>query len=307
MTRYLCLLLLAAGCSPSPEEACEKLMPAYCSKLSECAPILFNPAFTDVASCSTRLKINCTSIFSAPGTSSSTGRAIDCANAINALTCADFYAGTQPEACKPLAGQNANGTACTNNDQCQSTWCAKANNQTCGTCGPIPTEGTSCANQDCPNGLQCASGNKTCVKPGMAGTACDANHPCQGGLACKGATPGGMGTCALALQAGAMCDRLLGPNNAGCDQTKGLFCHPSTSVCTSVVWAKVGEACGTNLMTQTFAICTGSSRCTAQNNGTCMAPAADGAPCDDTNGPRCAAPAKCVSGACRLEDPLACK
>jgi hypothetical protein len=172
---------------------------------------------------------------------------------------------------------------------------------TCGTCGPKPADGTSCANQECGEGLQCA--NNVCVTPGAAGAACDNNKPCRGGLACKAATPGGnTGTCAIALKQGETCQELLGPLNAGCDPAKGLFCHPTMGVCTQVVYAKVGEACGiTGTM---FAVCTASAECRMQK---CVAPAVDGAPCNTQNGPGCLAPAKCVGGLCKLEDPAACK
>jgi hypothetical protein len=74
------------------------------------------------------------------------------------------------------------------------------------------------------------------------------------------------------------------------------------AVCTPVVYAKVGEACGiTGMM---YAVCTASADCKMQK---CVAPATDGAPCDATNGPGCLAPAKCVGGLCKLEDPAACK
>ena len=138
--------------------------------------------------------------------------------------------------------QLINGVACVDNAQCQSTWCARGDNMTCGACGPKPTAGTSCANQECGEGLSCVK--DVCVTPGMAGAGCDADHPCRAGYACKGVTPGSMGTCALGIAAGGACEAFLGPNNAGCDQTKGLYCHPTMRVCTAVSYAKTGEACG---------------------------------------------------------------
>ncbi len=300
----LALVPLAIGCSPSPEEACDKVAPALCSKLSECSPFTFNQAYADVASCVARAKLVCAQSFSATGTSASTSRTVDCATALMALTCEDVYASKTPESCKAMPGQIANGSACTDNAQCQSTWCARANNMTCGACGPRPVAGTNCANQECADGLRCV--NDVCVTTGMAGAQCDGSHPCRAGYACKGATPGGMGTCALGLAAGAMCESLLGPNNAGCDTAKGLYCHPTTRVCTAVTYAKTGEAC--NIVGNGFAVCASSGTCKTQGGtSVCLAAAADGAPCDEMAGPKCTPPARCVSGACKIEDPATCK
>ena len=303
---WLVLVPLVLGCSPSPEEACDKLTPAFCAKLNECLPFQFRQGYADTAACASRIRAMCIESFTATGTSTNTSRVSDCATQIMPVSCEDLYASKTPEACKPLAGAVVNGAACVDNAQCASTWCARGDNMTCGACGPKPTAGTSCANQECGEGLSCV--NDVCVVPGMAGAQCDGTHPCRAGYACKGVTPGGMGTCALGLSAGTMCESLMGPNNAGCDQTKGLYCHPTTRVCTAVTYAKTGEACG--VVGMGFAVCASAGTCKMQGAatmGTCIAPAADGAPCDSMAGPKCSPPARCVSGLCKLEDPATCK
>jgi hypothetical protein len=135
-----------------------------------------------------------------------------------------------------------------------------------------------------------------------AGSPCSAAQPCLRTLSCN------KGTCATPLGAGANCEPTLDQSQNPCDGAKGLFCHGQTKVCTSVGTAAAGAACG--FIDKNIVLCTAGAQCkTAPGalSGTCQATAADGATCDDTNGPKCVAPAHCVGGVCKITDPSSCK
>jgi hypothetical protein len=75
-----------------------------------------------------------------------------------------------------------------------------------------------------------------------------------------------------------------------------------------MTFAGAGEACG--IINAKFVSCAANGKCRPGANplqGTCVAAAADGAPCDETAGPLCTPPAICVSGLCKLGDPALCK
>lgn len=87
---------------------------------------------------------------------------------------------------------------------------------------------------------------------------------------------------------------------------KGMTCV--SGVCRATVYAREGEPCG-NLSTGSVE-CAGALRCSDRSGSTaigqCVAPAEDGAPCDDDVGPGCVPPARCVDKACTLPDVAAC-
>lgn len=92
----------------------------------------------------------------------------------------------------------------------------------------------------------------------------------------------------------------------GCDREKGLYCTAG-GVCAAIAHAAATQPCG--LVNGAEVDCAGGGRCVipaSATEGTCVAPAADGAACDSASGPPCLAPAKCVvtgggtAGTCRV-------
>jgi hypothetical protein len=211
---------------------------------------------------------------------------------VNGLSCTELYSINQSNICSLPAGTLATGMACGNNAQCQSNYCMVAATASCGACGTKAANGGSCTtDNDCPSGSACTAG--TCVAEGQAGGTCDATHPCGEPLVCK------TGTCATAAEAGQSC-------TAGtCDSTQGLYCNTQTT-CETVQTAMAGGACGVT-GTQ-YTACTAGATCKLGTavSGTCQAPAADGAACDNTKGPLCLAPSTCVNKVCTLPDPASC-
>jgi hypothetical protein len=166
-------------------------------------------------------------------------------------------------------GALPNGAACGFDAQCQSTYCSVGLGTLCGTCGSPPAVGGSCAELFCGPGLICAGISKTCGTPVAVGAACDP-APCSPGSVCVGA----VGT---------------------------RRCQAAVSV------AAGGQPCG--LVGGSRVECAAQGLCklaTGQTSGTCLSAAADGAACDDTNGPLCALPARCVAGTCQLPSAVSC-
>src|SRR5262249_43247226 len=145
--------------------------------------------------------------------------------------------------------------------------------------------------------LVCA--NSMCVVPGMANASCDSTHPCAQPLVCKNAI------CSTPGAAGAPCSS----SAQDCDRSQGLICNPMTNVCHMVTLANAGQPWGVmTTPTLALAVCTGGAQCSGQDvqPGTCIAPAADGAHCDESMHIGCVDPAKCVNGVCKISDPATC-
>ena len=298
--RRLCLLLglLAAGCgsSVSADKACTDLAASVCTQLNNCAAPLVTTLYGDVATCQARAKLGCLPSLMAPSTSATPDKLDKCATAVNAITCDALYTRNTPTACVPDPGKLANGAACGDDAQCTSTYCKKPANAVCGVCGARATAGGACSiDADCDFKLKCA--NMLCVAYGAVGASCDGGHPCAAPNVCRG------GTCAVPAGAGQACT----PSASGgdCDQTKGLYCAPTSRVCAVATFVGAGQPCG--FVNGGFVGCSGGGNCKlAGVTGTCTAPAADGAACDATNGPDCMQPAECVNNVCKLPDPASC-
>ncbi len=246
-----------------------------------------------------RAKLGCMPALTAPGTSATPDKLDSCATAVDTLMCDALYTRNTPMACIPAAGKLANGSACGDDAQCMSTYCKKPAGNVCGVCGARSTAGGACSiDADCDYQLACA--NSVCVAYGALGASCDAGHPCAQPNVCKS------GTCAAPAEAGQPCTPSLGGGD--CDQTKGLFCNPSSAtagVCAIATFVGPGQPCG--LVGGGVVGCSGGGLCKRTGlMGTCVAPAADGAACDATNGPPCLQPAECVGGVCKLPNPAGC-
>jgi hypothetical protein len=284
--------------SVSADQACSDLANALCQKLNTCSATFVTYNYGDVATCAMRVNTSCGQNIAANGTGLTPANRETCAMAIPGASCEDLVDHNFPSACQAVAGQLANGTACADSSQCQSTYCNLGTDGTCGACGAARTAagGTCHRDDDCETGTPCKSGG--CVTQVKAGGTCDGTHHCQTTLACKA------GVCATPDGAGAPC-------SAGtCDALAGLYCPTGNNpVCKVIGFAKAGEPCG--LVNGTDTGCAGGGRCGLNTSGmgtTCEAAAADGASCDENTGPLCLAPAVCgaSSKVCTLPNPANC-
>jgi hypothetical protein len=289
------------GGNATPEQACADAAETLCSALERCVPLYASLAWSDHATCVARSTINCPESFGLEGTSTTPAVLETCLMASAAASCAEIFKGVS--ACTVMPGTLANGHACAQHAQCQSTFCNPSG--TCGVCADKAQPGAACSVDDqCTTGLKCVNvgtlvaPNKICVAYRAEGEACTAMEPCTPDLACKS------GTCQSADGPGQMCSSTPDTCSAA---TTGNTC--AAGICKSTLKiAKAGETCGIDLATQTFTLCSGGAMCkTTGVTSTCLAAAEDGAACDTVNGPHCNPPASCDNGLCKIHDPASCK
>lgn len=308
--RWIVLGLFVVGCGSdlTAEQACSDVAESRCAKLSSCSPTDLERRWGDLTTCETREKLACMQGLTASATGATPPSVEECSTALAAATCDAFLSKVMPPPeCLAQMGPAALGAACAFNAQCKSSFCALADDALCGVCAVQPVAGDSCATTGCGPELSCVKATMLCQAPVASGGACDRTMPCGTGLSCVGSTMTTMGTCmADATTVGATCDpqRKTGP---GCDAGSGLACNTMTKQCVMQPDVAAGMPCG--LIANVETRCAGGATCeipTGQTTGTCVAPAADGAACDATNGPDCLFPAKCVAGTCQLPGSSSC-
>lgn len=252
-------------------KACADAADAFCNQVQTCSPFGMQATFGDIATCKARFVLGCDQKFSFQGTSATVADTEACAAALPAVSCDDFIASNLGSACATKPGALANGAACGDDAQCQSTFCARAPDSECGTCSDVSTQGGACVNSSCSTGFTCPTGQSKCQKP-VAGQIDD---PCQ--------------------------------SQADCDLAHGVGCNTNDDKCLKLEISSDGS-CGADSITPSkFTICPANGTCDALLGGNCHPAAADGASCSTgTSGPSCLSPAKCVSGKCTLPDPTAC-
>ena len=293
------------GASVSLEAACQDLAQSQCDEFKTCSPETFDWTYGDVGSCVARMKLTCPIIASASG-SGYTGNGVEaCANALAATSCADIANNVGVAACE-IRGTLPVGSGCIDDAQCagKENFCKLSTD--CGVCAPRKpasdlsdpfSNGDCAANGGCLDGLVCNLGHCIAVLPPNA--TCDLSHPCQAPYACVG------GACsAPTLGPGATCDIY----ESGCDPSQRLHCLAEL-ICGTIPTAHLGETCG--LMGNLVTTCVGGTVCNVLNGdylGVCVAPLADGSPCDpaQTVYDQCQPPASCTGGFCNLPEPLAC-
>jgi hypothetical protein len=285
--------------------ACATESAAYCARAGACFPTFLAETFGDVTTCEARLTLSCVPTVLSVGSQTTAADVQACAAALPTADCdAVFVDNAPPAACETIAGTLSAGSKCAFGEQCKGALC-NVGPSGCGSCVGRNEAGVDCSSTDeCTYGTVCASG--TCVAPmGEAGSPCVLSTPCTAPNRCAGGTL----TCTPPLEAGAFCNPNL--DNA-CDSTQSVQCIPAPDpplggVCAPPTLVASG-ACGE--VGSVFVACTGGGVCAnvdGNGQGTCMAPAADGAPCDGNDGPLCLPPAICVSGTCVVDDENSCR
>jgi hypothetical protein len=255
--------------------ACTALADGYCAKLQTCSTFVMSVAYGDLATCKARWILNCTPNFGAAGTSATPSRTSACAASIPALSCSTFLSGALGAACDVAGGTLANGSACGDDAQCSSTFCARAPESLCGTCQPITDPGDTCVQKSCSTSSQtvCVVAKNTCVTP----------------------------------KAGQIGDSCIGHEE--CDVGHQVGCNPVSSKCIALTLSSAGGTCGADsIIPSKVGVCPAAGTCSSQLNGKCSAAAADGASCSTADtGAHCMLPARCVGGKCTLPAPATCK
>jgi hypothetical protein len=281
----------------SADQAAQDAASAYCNRTQACAPAYITDVFGDVPTCTARFKAVLLPVFASNGSSATPAHIEACAQAIPQMSCADLLGRNLPSACATLPGTLADGAPCAADPQCQGTRCKVPANAVCGTCTEPAAAGAACGvDSDCQPAMACVNG--TCIAYGNQDALCDSSHPCRPDLACAS------GSCTAPRPAGVACQM-----SDECDILHGVFCNPLSSKCESVSFTGTNAACG--IVNQGVVLCAGpGSQCAGvvapSYQGTCSAPAADGAACDATNGPFCKPGAACASGMCQVPDPALC-
>ncbi len=286
----------AGGSGGSGSGDCNSVATSICNKLNQCSPLVIKLTYGDVPTCVTRAAMSCASGTTASGASVTPAELGACADAYSKLDCADLMRGINtPSECK-VTGTLANGTTCGADAQCKSGYCS-VKTGICGACADQVGAGKTCTTSNgCTSGLICNSSG-VCATPVKAGGTCTSSLDCAAGLVC----PTGSKTCTAPVAAGQAC------TGGDCDQLAGAFCNPQTNVCETIQVVAAGQPCG--LVSGAVVGCSGGGHCnipTGSTQGTCQAPAADGAACDAQKGPTCLQPALCVNGQCTLSNPKNC-
>jgi len=300
-TVFLSALFLACGGSdddgPGGATASpQALATGQCAYYERCRPLFFKATFGDSAGCNTTLVNLVQGQLTLPGVTITQAQ-VDACNAKSAQRSCEAT-NADPE-CE-FKGTLANGTTCSVNGQCQSGSCfyeaTPQGTPDCGVCKAKSKVNESCKSNSCETGLNCNAA-ETCVTPQPAAGACRDSFDCEGLLVCadgKCSAPGGKG---------AKCT----PTTTCQD---GLICVQKTATegeCTEILLARLGEKCGFDATLGTVTDCQTSTCSNLLQGGTCVADAAEGAPCNEETGPLCAFGFECRNGTCSRPSGTQCK
>ena len=275
------------GGGTSLTQACSDNAAKYCAQLSTCSPFLLSTQYGDMPTCVMRLGgAYCSNIVTAKG-SGWTGDGLEaCVTARTALSCTDFlYGKPAPAACRPTGTITSGG--CLFDSQCGGGYCRILPGSQCGNCVLRGNTGASCmTSNDCDGNLVCLAG--ACTAPVPLAAVCNATTPCQTGLVCLS------GKCAQPGPVGAVCSADAG--GIDCDYNLGAYC--SGTSCAAITVAMISSLCGGS---SPPAVCFADGAC---QGGFCVAPTADGQPCD--GGLNCTIPSTCSAGVCSTPSASQC-
>jgi hypothetical protein len=261
-------------------QACLNRAYAYCTQLQTCSTTAIEYRYGDVQTCKTLIAGECEVSAAAPSTGTSIAQIEACTAVEPTWACGDIiHSQNPPPACAAPPGPFANGTACTVNAQCQSSWCSHPPGKACGACAPPPNPGDPCDGNECPLPLVCSTSTLTCGAYVEAGGQCNAGNLCDSGLTCVG------GICEAGVTVANMPCVFAGP---GCDQFSGLACNAQSGTCKTLQLIQGGAACGTVANQPTLCEV---GYC---NRGACVGYAGLGEECDLAAGPECAANLRCI-------------
>jgi hypothetical protein len=284
---------LPTSSDPGPElqRACYAFAKARCAKLQSCSRVAFDIHEGPYATCLTRTTQRCL-YERAPKESGVSLEALErCTSAVARASCPDVAADTIA-ACERAPGKIADGQACVFDAQCESQFCARGPDDTCGKCEPSRKEGEDCKLGRCGSagGLSCVEGK--CIKPRAKGDACGSTAECQGNLVCFA------GKCSAPSKSGKACDPA-GKDAPDCDSAEGLFCEAASKTCKPFILAATHGECGVAVPNRR---CYSAATCV---DGKCVESSKTGGICSKT-GPSCIAPAQCVGGRCIIPDVASC-
>lgn len=329
--------------SATLDAACTSFSTEYCKYFGKCAPVFFSMfGFKDEAECTSRFKLVCQNAAAAPGNGTKPALYAAYGSWLSKLTCNQMWDGTfvsvgdgtMPPECG-TDGTLADGKTCFTDTQCKGE-CDKDSDAACGKC-VTPAAGSACQfSSDCGDGFYCDFGTNKCAAKVAIGATCSgsSSNQCVDGAFCdstakKCVAQGGVGAaCTTGGQckspyicgtnklckapamgtAGASCDPA---ESQSCNSWMGLECDKASKKCVASVVPGPGQPCGM-LSTDggfVFAMyCSGGAKCTDHTSGpdTCMLPVADGASCNNDDGPPCQMPAECVGGKCVLPSGTTC-
>lgn len=260
--------------------ACSRLAEAMCARVDGCAPFLAQTTLGRGAACIRALADRC-QLAAGLGGSQRTPESMDaCAESVKASTC-DAFLGSFPEPCEPPAGTLSAGSTCAFDEQCATTFCARAPDVACGVCLPAPRAGEPCSFAACARGLVCTSAN-LCAKPGRVGDACGPNEPCARLAFCDGSV------CAPRRKVGEGCAGF-----GQCDAFGETACA-ANSICIATRVARKGEAC--DLTANALVLCEAPYRCIDDR---CAEAKPEGATCGSAGSHECAGfESECIRGRC---------
>src|SRR5438105_1275076 len=100
------------GSTITADHACDNLALATCQQRNVCEPATLIQDFGDLNTCIARQKSACLNSLSAIGTGATAATQQACADAYHSWSCADWFNGIVPAACRPRMGQKPNGNPC---------------------------------------------------------------------------------------------------------------------------------------------------------------------------------------------------
>jgi len=255
----------------SASQSCAALAKAGCSRTASCSSFLMSTLYGDASTCEARLALSCAAVLDAPGTAATPALMLECAQSLGSLACPSLLTSDFGPQCLPWPGPLAIGSACGDDSQCATAFCARGSTAICGVCAARTAAGSPCVRNACSVGTICPDSGSTCIVPtaGKVGASCKIQQDC--------------------------------------DLLHGVGCNTSSGSCMSLTVA-TNNACGlASLLASSYAVCPASGTCSASVGGKCAPAAADGAACDVQKGPACLGPARCVSGKCTLPNPASCQ